>query len=48
MGIALTPDDGGYYMAGSDGMVYGFGDAQAGGEPTGVSANLPVAAIAGT
>ena len=27
VGIALTPDDGGYYMAGTDGQVYGFGDA---------------------
>ena len=36
VGIALTPDDGGYYMAGSDGRVYGFGDAQAGREPAGV------------
>ena len=48
VGIALTPDDGGYYMAGADGHVYGFGNAQAGSMPAGLSANLPVAAIAGT
>jgi hypothetical protein len=35
-------------MAGSNGLVYGFGDAQAGGMPAGVAANLPVTAIAGT
>ncbi len=47
VGIALTPDDGGYYMAGADGKVYGFGDAHAGGTAV-VASNLPVAAIAGT
>jgi hypothetical protein len=25
VGMALTPDDGGYYMAGAVGNVYGFG-----------------------
>ena len=48
MGIALSPDNGGYYMAGADGQVYGFGDAQVGAEPAGLASNLPVAAIAGT
>ena len=48
VGIALTPDDGGYYMAGADGHVYGFGNAQAGSLPAGLSADLSVAAIAGT
>jgi hypothetical protein len=48
VGIALTPDDGGYYMAGADGHVYGFGDAHSWAEPAGLSSNLPVAAIAGT
>jgi hypothetical protein len=47
-GLALTTDDGGYYMAGADGRVYGFGDAQAWAELAGVASNLPVAAIAGT
>ena len=48
VGIALTPDNGGYYMAGADGRVYGFGDAQGWPEPDGLAANLPVTAIAGT
>ena len=48
VGIALTPDDGGYFMAGSDGSVYGFGDAHPASMPSGLSANLPVVAIAGT
>jgi hypothetical protein len=48
VGIALTPDDGGYYMAGADGNVYGFGEAHAGAMPAGLGSNLPVAAIAGT
>ena len=47
VGIALTPDDGGYYMAGAEGMVYGFGDAHMGTQQV-VTSNLPVAAIAGT
>jgi len=46
--IALTPDDGGYWMAGTDGHVYAFGDAQVWAEPAALPANLPVAAIAGT
>jgi hypothetical protein len=48
VGIALTPDNGGYYLAASDGRVYGFGDAQAAPAPAGLPANLPVVAIAGT
>jgi hypothetical protein len=28
VGIALTTDDGGYWMAGSNGVVYPFGDAR--------------------
>jgi len=48
VGLALTPDDGGYFMAGADGNVYGFGDAHPAPMPAGLSANLPVVAIAGT
>jgi hypothetical protein len=48
VGIALTPDDGGYYMAGTDGHVYGFGDAQVWAAPAALASNLPLAAIAGT
>ena len=47
VGIALTPDDGGYYMAGADGHVYGFGNAKVQPSPPGLSSHLPVAAIAG-
>jgi hypothetical protein len=48
VGIALSTDDAGYYMAAANGRVFGFGDAVVGAEPTGLSSNLPVAAIAGT
>jgi|GEM_PF-1418027 hypothetical protein len=48
VGIALTPDDGGYFMATSSGQVYGFGNAHPYPRPAGLSAELPVAAIAGT
>jgi hypothetical protein len=48
VGLALTPDDGGYWMAGSDGRVYGFGNAKVQPPPSGLQSNLPVAAIAGT
>jgi hypothetical protein len=48
IGIAPTPDDGGYFMAGSNGMVYGFGDGKAGPVPPGLSSQLPVVAIAAT
>ena len=47
VGIALTPDDGGYYMAGADRHVYGFGNAKVQPSPPGLSSHLPVAAIAG-
>jgi hypothetical protein len=47
VGLAITPDGGGYYMAGSNGAVYGFGDAIVDASPPGLSASLPVAAIAG-
>jgi hypothetical protein len=46
VGLALTPDDGGYWMAGSDGRVYGFGNAKVEPTPDGLKPNLPVAAIA--
>ncbi len=48
VGIALTPDNDGYYMAASNGSVFGFGDAKPSPVPPGLLANLPVAAIAGT
>jgi hypothetical protein len=48
VGIALTPDDGGYYMAGADGRVFAFGDATNMATPASLASNLPVAGIATT
>jgi len=48
VGLALTSNDGGYWMAGSDGRVYGFGNAKVQPTPGDLAANLPVAAIAAT
>jgi hypothetical protein len=47
IGLALTPDDGGYFIAGANGLVWGFGDAKAQKSPAGLSSHLPVVAIAG-
>ncbi len=48
VGIALTPNNGGYFMAGANGAVYGFGNATAAPAPDGLDDHLPVVAIAGT
>ena len=48
VGVTVTPDDGGYFMVGSNGSVYAFGDAKAGPAPAVLMANLPVVGIAGT
>ncbi len=48
VGLALTPDTLGYWLAGANGSVYAFGDGSTFGEPAGATANLPIAAIAGT
>jgi hypothetical protein len=48
VGIALTGDDNGYYMAGADGSVYTFGDAVSLPAPSGIASNSPIVAIAGT
>ena len=45
VGIALTPDDGGYWMAGSNGAVYPFGDAAPFQLPSTIEKSLPVTAI---
>jgi hypothetical protein len=45
-GLALTPGAGGYWLAGANGAVYSFGNAENLATPAGVSANLPIAAIA--
>jgi hypothetical protein len=47
VGLALTPDDRGYFIAASNGTVWAFGDAQLQHEPAGVLSHLPVVAIAG-
>jgi hypothetical protein len=47
VGAALTPDAHGYLMAGSNGSVYGFGDAIARPLPPGLASHLPVVGIAG-
>jgi hypothetical protein len=48
VGIALTTDDNGYYMAGANGAVYDFGDAVSLPAPSGLADKLPIVAIAGT
>lgn len=45
VGLALTPDGSGYWMAGSDGAVYPFGDAKRFVVPAGLAAALPIVAI---
>ena|GEM_PF-558712 len=47
VGAALTPDGRGYFLAGSNGAVYGFGDAVVRPVPAGLLAHLPVVGIAG-
>jgi hypothetical protein len=47
VGLALTADDGGYFMAGANGSVFGFGNAKVQPAPAGLAAHLPVVAIAG-
>ena len=47
IGLALTPDDGGYFIAATNGLVWGFGDATAQPTPAGLDSHLPVVAIAG-
>jgi hypothetical protein len=47
VGIALTPDDEGYWFAGSNGVTYPFGDGENLTLASAVKANLPVVGIAG-
>lgn len=47
IGLALTPDEGGYFIAAANGLVWAFGDATAQKSPSGLSSHLPVVAIAG-
>jgi hypothetical protein len=47
-GMAATPDGGGYWLAGADGAVYGFGDAAHYGDRAGKPLHLPIVGIAAT
>ncbi len=46
MGIAATPDNGGYWIAASDGGIFNYGDANFGGSMGGQPLNKPVVGIA--
>lgn len=48
VGLALTPDGNGYWLAESDGSVLTFGDAGNYGSLAGVALNKPVVGIART
>ena len=47
-GIASTPDGAGYWVAGTDGDVYAFGDAASYGSRAGAPLNKPIVGIAAT
>ena len=46
MGIAATPDNGGYWIAASDGGIFNYGDANFDGSMGGQPLNKPVVGIA--
>lgn len=48
VGIAMTPDDKGYWMAGADGGVFAFGSAPFHGSLGGITLQRPIVAIAAT
>jgi hypothetical protein len=48
VGMALSPDDGGYWLAASDGGVFAFGDAAFQGSMGGTALNEPIVGIAPT
>ena len=48
VGIAATPDGGGYWLVASDGGVFTFGDAQFFGSTGAMVLNKPVVGIAAT
>jgi hypothetical protein len=48
VGVASTPDDGGYWMVGSDGGVFSFGDAAFYGSMAGKTLNGPIVGITST
>ncbi len=48
VGIAATPDGGGYWLVASDGGVFSYGDAQFHGSLGGMDLNAPIVGIAAT
>ncbi len=46
VGIAATPDGGGYFLVGSDGGIFAFGDAAFHGSMGGIPLNKPIVGIA--
>ncbi|MDA8279290.1 MAG: hypothetical protein M0Z63_02510, partial [Actinomycetota bacterium] len=48
VGIAPTPDGGGYWLVGADGGVFSFGDASYAGSMAATHLNSPVVGIAPT
>jgi hypothetical protein len=46
--MAATPDGGGYWLVGSDGGVFSFGDATFYGSLSGIHLNRPIVGIAAT
>ena len=48
VGVASTPDGGGYWMVGSDGGVFAFGDAHFDGSMGGSHLNAPIVSMAAT
>ena len=48
MGIAATPDGGGYWLVASDGGVFSYGDARFFGSTGGMHINAPIVGMATT
>ena len=48
VGVASTPDGGGYWLVGSDGGVFAFGDAHFYGSMGGTHLNAPIVSMAAT
>jgi len=46
VGVALTADGGGYWLAASDGGIFAFGDAVFRGSMGGTTLNEPIVGIA--
>jgi len=46
VGMAVTPDGGGYWLVASDGGIFGYGDAQFYGSTGAIHLNQPIVAMA--